>query len=52
MYSGIFLTDVTGQPTGPNFKGQYFQELEFLNLEDGIERLSLNVGQELPLYAA
>jgi hypothetical protein len=26
--------------------------LDFLTLEDGTDRLSRNVGQELPLYAA
>jgi hypothetical protein len=28
------------------------QQSKFLNLEDGMDKLSLNVGKELPLYAA
>ena len=38
-----FLADVSGQPVGPIFKGQEFQEL--LTLEDGTDRLSRNVGK-------
>jgi hypothetical protein len=39
-----------GQPIRPIFKGQ--EELDFLSLEDGSDRLSLNVGKALPLDAA
>ena len=40
--SGQFLTDVSGQPVGPIFKGQ----------EDGTDRVSRNVCKDLPLHAA
>ena len=39
-----FSTDVSGKPTGPIPPN--------LNLEDGTDRLSLNVGTELPVRAA
>ena len=41
--NGNLLTDVSGQLTGPSFKGF---------LEDGIDRWSQNVGEELSLLAA
>jgi len=44
---GQTLTDISGQPVGPTFKGQE----EFI-LEDGNDRLSRNVGKELSLLAA
>jgi hypothetical protein len=37
----LFHIDVSGQPTGPIFKGQEIQE-------DGTDRLYGNVGDELP----
>ena len=42
----MVVTDVSGQPTSPIFKGQAVQEewTDCLTLEDGIERLSRNVG--------
>jgi len=46
-YSGNFL------PTSQdNLSVPTFPFLEFLTLEDGADRLSRNVGKELPLYAA
>jgi hypothetical protein len=45
-----FHTDVSGQNIGPIFKGQIV--LGLFNVEDGTEKLSRNVGTELPLYAA
>ena len=44
-----FLTDVSEQPVGPVFKGQYIQG--DLTLVDGSDRSSRNVSKELPLYA-
>jgi hypothetical protein len=41
------VTDVSGQPTGPVFKGYYY-----LILECGTNRQSLNVGYQVPTYAA
>jgi hypothetical protein len=48
-----FCTDVSGQPIGPIFKGQEVQlsAWDFLTIEEGTDRLSLNVGTELPLNA-
>jgi len=45
---------VSGQPIGPIFKREGIQEgkLNFLTPEDGASRLSRNVGNKLPLYAA
>jgi hypothetical protein len=39
-----FITDVSGQPIVPFFKDK--------TLEDGTDRLSRNVGNNLPFYAA
>ena len=39
----VAVTDVTGQPIGPNFRGG------FVTLGDGTYRLSRNVGNKLPL---
>jgi len=51
-----FCTDVSGHPFGPILKGSevYDKELLFdlLILEDGTDRLSPDVGTELPLYTA
>jgi len=41
----VILIDVWGQPI-------LFSFLDFLTVEDGTNRLSWNVGQEMPLYAA
>jgi hypothetical protein len=43
-------TDVSVQPNSPIFRGQYIQEenLDSLTLEDESDRLSRNVGTELP----
>ena len=41
----VFLTDVSGQPIGPTFRGQAVQE-------EGIDTLSRNAGKELLFYAA
>jgi len=49
-YIRSFFTDVSGQPICSIFKGQ--EILHFLTIEDGNDRLSRNVGRELPLYAA
>jgi hypothetical protein len=47
---GPFITDVSGQPIGPMFKGQEIQEdFDILTLEDENDRLSRNIGKELPL---
>jgi hypothetical protein len=46
--SGI-LSDVSGQPIGPKFMGQ---ESEFFTSEVGTDKLSRNVGKNLPLLAA
>ena len=46
-----FLTDVSGKRIGHIFNGQGFWD-RFLTLEDWTDRLSRNVGKELPLYAA
>jgi len=35
-----------------NFRRPWFSLLDFLIPEDGLNRLSQNVGKELPLYAA
>jgi hypothetical protein len=35
-----------------NFSRSLFSLLNFLTIEDGADRLSWNVGNELPLYAA
>ena len=48
--SGQFPTDVSGQIIGPLVKGQDFMA-EFLTLEYGSDRLSRNVGKELPILA-
>ena len=42
----MVVNNVSGQPTSPIFKGQAVQEewTHRLTLEDGIERLSRNVG--------
>ena len=50
----LIITDVSGQPIGNFFKSQALQEkrLDFLTLENGTDRLSRNVGTELPFYAA
>jgi len=46
-----FHTEVSGQPTCPNFKGQKAQKvLDFL-VEYGTDNLYRNVGTELPLCA-
>lgn len=37
------LTDISGQPIGPIFKGQEIQKVDLLTLEEGTERLSRNV---------
>jgi hypothetical protein len=42
-----FLTDTSGKFIGPIFKS-----LGFLTIEDGTDKLSRNVGKELPLLAA
>ena len=42
-------TGVPGFETHPEVHEDF---LDFLILEDGTDRLSRNVGQELPLYAA
>jgi hypothetical protein len=44
----VVLYHVSGLPIGPIFKGQEV----FLTFDDGTERLSRNVGTELPLNAA
>jgi len=44
-----FVTDVSGQSICHIFKGQSFHWLMF---EDGNDRLSRNVGNNLPIYAA
>ena len=46
-----FLTDVSGQLIGLNFKGQEIF-LYFLTLENGTERVYQNVCKKLPPYAA
>jgi len=40
----IILTDFSGQRIGSIIRSQ-------ISFEDGIDRLSRNVGKELPLYA-
>jgi hypothetical protein len=35
-----------------NFSHSLFSLLDFLTIEDGADRLSWNVGNQLPLYAA
>jgi hypothetical protein len=46
-------SDVSRQPICPVFKGQVVQQvLDCLNIEDGTDMLSRNVGTDLPLYAA
>jgi len=47
----VIRYDVWGQPIGPIFKCHSIQE-ECLDLEDGTDSFSRNVGNELPLYAA
>jgi len=40
-------------PSAPILKGKEIQEdLDFLTIEDGTDRLYRNIGKELPLYAA
>ena len=50
----LIITDVSGQPICNIFKSQAVQEerLDFLTFENGTDRLSRNVGTELPFYAA
>ena len=50
----VILTDVSGQLICHMFKGQETQEgfsLDFLTPEDGIDKLSRNVGKALPYTA-
>jgi hypothetical protein len=44
-----YAADVSGQPISPIFEGQ---ENDLLTPEDGIDRLSRNIGKELLLLAA
>ena len=49
----VIVTDVSGQPIGPIFKVKKSRSfLQMLTHKDGTDRLSWNVGTELPLYAA
>jgi len=53
MYSGNYVPTFQDKLSGPILKVQEIQiVLDSLTLEDGIDRLSRNVGKELPLYAA
>jgi hypothetical protein len=47
----MFFVDVSGQLFGTIFKGQADQE-DYLTLEGGIDRLSRNIGNRLPIYTA
>jgi hypothetical protein len=47
-----YVTDVSRQPIGPIFKGQAFAVQDCLALQNGTNRLSRNVGNKRPLYAA
>jgi len=50
---GPFITNVSEQPIGPIFKGQeILEDFDILTLEDENDRLSRNIGKELPLQAA
>jgi hypothetical protein len=46
-----FLADVTGQAIHPIFQDHKIQDfLDFSALADGTNRMSQNMGKELPLY--
>jgi hypothetical protein len=40
----LVVTDVSGQPVGPVFRGQVVQEPDFLTIKNWTDRLSRNVG--------
>ena len=44
-----FVTDLTGQPVGPIFKGT---AVLYLTLEDRADKSSRSVGHELSIYTA
>jgi hypothetical protein len=50
--SGNFLSTFWGNLSIPTFRWQKFKRVQFLNPEDGIDRLSRNVGKKLSLPAA
>ena len=52
MQCVVVIPDILGQFIGPIFKGQESFLFGFLITEDGTDRLSQNVGKELPLLAA
>jgi hypothetical protein len=52
-YIGHYLPTFRHNPSAPIFKGKEIQEdLNFITVEDGTDRLYRNIGKESPLYAA